>query len=121
MRRDSFLFTAALLSACAAHAQPPERPTHPGDRHELADRYRETAGQILGAALTDVDGWAKLEHLALGIGHRLSGSAGLERAIQWAADTMREEELDRVHLQEVMVPPLGPGPGAGDADRAVGG
>ena len=104
MRRDSFLFTAALLSACAAHAQPPERPTHPGDRHELADRYRETAGQILGAALTDVDGWAKLEHLALGIGHRLSGSAGLERAIQWAADSMREEELDRVHLQEVMVP-----------------
>lgn len=104
MRRLHFLLTVAVTLAPAALAQPPDRPTHPGDRHELADQYRETAGRILGAALTDVDGWEKLEHLALRIGHRLSGSEGLERAIQWAADTMREEELDRVHLQEVMVP-----------------
>ena len=102
--RTPLAFATFLFVAPAAFSQPPEAPTHPGDRHELADRYRETAGQILGAALTDVDGWAKLEHLALRIGHRLSGSAGLERAIQWAADTMRNEELDRVHLQEVMVP-----------------
>lgn len=104
MRRLHFLLTVAVTLAPAALAQPPDRPTHPGDRHELADQYRETAGRILGAALTDVDGWEKLEHLALRIGHRLSGSEGLERAIQWAADTMRAEELDRVHLQEVMVP-----------------
>jgi hypothetical protein len=104
MRRVPVSSLAALALAATAFAQPPDAPTHPGDRHELADGYRETAGRILGAALTDVDGWAKLEHLALRIGHRLSGSAGLERAIQWAADTMREEELDKVHLQEVMVP-----------------
>ncbi|MEJ2256396.1 MAG: hypothetical protein P8X98_05220, partial [Woeseiaceae bacterium] len=47
----------------------------------LTDAYREPAGQILGAALTDVEGWAKLEYLTTEIGHRLSGSAGLERAI----------------------------------------
>ena len=57
--------SAALAIAATAFAQPPDPPTHPGDRHELADRYRETAGRILGAALTDVDGWTKLEHLAL--------------------------------------------------------
>lgn len=102
--RTLLAFATFLFVAPAAFSQPPEAPTHPGDRHELADRYREVAGQILGAALTDVEGWAKLEHLALRIGHRLSGSAGLENAIQWAADTMRDEELDRVHLQEVMVP-----------------
>ncbi len=95
---------AAVLVGTTAHAQPPDPPVHPGDRHELADRYREVAGRILGAALTDVDGWNKLEHLALRIGHRLSGSAGLEQAIAWAAESMREEELDQVHLQEVMVP-----------------
>ena len=106
--RAFFLPTAGLAACLAAApadaAQPPETPVPAGDRWELADRYRETAGRILGAALTDRDGWAKLEHLALRIGHRLSGSAGLERAIEWAAATMREEELDRVHLQEVMVP-----------------
>lgn len=94
----------ACVAPLAASAQPPEPPHHPEDHHELADDYREVAGRILGAALTDVDGWNKLEHLSLRIGHRLSGSEGLERAIAWAAETMRAEELDRVHLQEVLVP-----------------
>ncbi len=110
MRR--FLSIAVLTGTTVAHAQPPDPPAHPGDRHELADRYRETAGRILGAALTDVDGWDKLEHLSLRIGHRLSGSKGLERAIQWAAESMRAEGLDRVRLQEVMVPHWVRGPAA---------
>ena len=41
---------------------------------DLTERYRETAGRILGAALTDVEGWEKLEYLTTDIGHRLSGS-----------------------------------------------
>jgi len=69
----------------------------------LTDAYREPAGQILGAALTDVEGWAKLEYLTTEIGHRLSGSAGLERAIEWAAGRMEEEGL-AVRLLPVMVP-----------------
>ena len=69
----------------------------------LTDDYREAAGRLVGAALTDVDGWAKLEHLTTVIGHRLSGSEGLERAIAWADETMRAEGLD-VTLQRVMVP-----------------
>ncbi len=99
------LLAAGLLLTPAASAQPPDPPSfHPEDRQDLANRYRETAGQILGAALTDRDAWAKLEHLTLRIGHRLSGSAGLSDAIEWAAETMRAEGLDRVHLQEVLVP-----------------
>lgn len=59
---------------------------------------------ILGAALTDDDGWAKLEHLTTVIGHRLSGSRELEEAIRWAAATMREEGLENVGTPEVAVP-----------------
>ncbi len=103
MRRIGLLLTALLLTA-PAWAQPPDPERFPGDRHELADRYREVAGRVLGAALVDVDGWAKLEHLSLRIGHRLSGSAGLEQAIDWAAETMRAEGLEKIHLQEVEVP-----------------
>ncbi len=102
--RRLFVLSLLLLVPGLAGGQPPDPPSFPGDRHELAEDYREVAGRILGAALTDVDGWEKLEHLSLRIGHRLSGSEGLERAIEWAATLMREEELDRVHLQPVMVP-----------------
>jgi len=70
---------------------------------DLAAAYREPAGRILGAALTDVEGWAKLDHLATVIGHRLSGSAALEQAIEWAAASMESEGLT-VRKQSVMVP-----------------
>ena len=62
-------------------------------QESLTDRYREPAGRILGVALTDAEGWEKLEHLTTEIGHRLSGSAGLERAIEWAYERMKSEEL----------------------------
>ncbi len=70
---------------------------------DLTAAYRLPAGQLLGAALTDVEGWEKLEHLATVIGHRLSGSAGLEQAIDWAVARMNDEGL-AVRKQSVMVP-----------------
>jgi carboxypeptidase Q len=69
----------------------------------LTDQYRADAGRLIGAALTDEAGWEKLEVLSTQIGHRLSGSDGLERAIEWADEMMRAEGLD-VTLQPVMVP-----------------
>ena len=70
---------------------------------DLTDRYRDVAGQLIGAALADEVGWEKLTYLTTQIGHRLSGSEGLERAIAWAGETMRAEGLG-VTLQPVMVP-----------------
>ncbi|MCP3981958.1 MAG: M20/M25/M40 family metallo-hydrolase [bacterium] len=70
---------------------------------DLTAAYRDEAAKILGAALTDVEGWEKLEHLATEIGHRLSGSVGLERAIDWAVERMEAEGL-AVSKQSVMVP-----------------
>jgi Zn-dependent M28 family amino/carboxypeptidase len=73
------------------------------DSASLADVYRRDAGQIMGAALTDVEGWEKLTYLATIIGHRMSGSVALEQAIDWAAETMESEGLV-VRKQPVMVP-----------------
>jgi hypothetical protein len=70
---------------------------------DLARAYRDEAGRILGAALTDVEGWDKLSYLATVIGHRLSGSEALEDAIDWAAETMEAEGL-QVRKQPVQVP-----------------
>ena len=83
-----------LLGATLAGPSAPET---------LTERYREAAGRILGAALVDTEGWGKLVHLTTHIGHRLSGSGALERAIEWAVEGMRAEGL-AVRTQPVMVP-----------------
>jgi hypothetical protein len=77
-------------------------PAHAED--DPAARYRETAGRILGRALVDEGAWAKLEHLTTRIGHRLSGSPGLEKAVAWAHEGMKAEALEGVRLQPVKVP-----------------
>jgi carboxypeptidase Q len=66
--------------------------------------YRETAARLIGAALVDDAGWGKLAYLCDRIGNRLSGSASLERAIQWAAEQMKKDGLENVATPPVDVP-----------------
>jgi hypothetical protein len=94
--------TFAIATTCAVGLTLFPHPATP-QSGPLTDEYRARAGQMIGAALTDDVGWEKLIHLTTQIGHRLSGSSGLERAIAWAGETMRAEGLD-VTLQPVMVP-----------------
>jgi hypothetical protein len=70
----------------------------------LTEQYRKEAGLIIGAALTDVEGWDKLVHLTTEIGHRLSGSPQLEQAIEWAHESMKREGLENPYLQPIKVP-----------------
>src|SRR5690606_4182584 len=60
--------------------------------------------RIIRAALADSGAWSKLEHLTDRIGHRLSGSAGLERAVAWAVRVMKEDAHENVRAEKVMVP-----------------
>jgi len=69
----------------------------------LTDTYRETAGRILEATMADTEGFEKLAYLTTSIGHRLSGSTPLERAIEWAFNEMQEEKLENVR-KPVSVP-----------------
>jgi carboxypeptidase Q len=68
------------------------------------DGYRAAAGRIIGAALTSDRAYARLAHLTDHIGHRLSGSKGLEQAIEWAVAEMKRDALDNVRKEKVMVP-----------------
>lgn len=70
----------------------------------LTDQYRDAAGKIIGAALVDKAGWEKLTYLTTEVGHRLSGSPQLERAVAWAAEAMKADKLENVRLQPVKVP-----------------
>ncbi|RMH18847.1 MAG: M20/M25/M40 family metallo-hydrolase [Acidobacteria bacterium] len=96
---------AVPLSLALALTVAPPSPARDGDPDPpLDERYREAAGRIIGAAMTDREGWRKLSYLTTVIGHRLSGSPQLEEAIDWAFGEMRAEGLDNVHRQPVMVP-----------------
>ncbi len=75
----------------------------PGRAQDLAAPYRETSQRVLARALSDEAGWKKLEYLTTRIGHRLSGSPGLERAIAWAHASMQAEGLEGVRLEPVKV------------------
>ncbi len=89
LSRISFLLLPAVLLA----APPP-----------LSETYKDVSSQIIAAALADTDGYAKLSYLCDRIGNRLSGSASLDDAIQWAAAQMKRDGLENVATPAVKVP-----------------
>lgn len=60
--------------------------------------------RLIGEALTSDVGWERLVHLCDRIGHRLSGSPQLDKAIAWAQERMREDGLVEVRAEPVEVP-----------------
>ncbi|HEX5226236.1 MAG TPA: M20/M25/M40 family metallo-hydrolase [Bryobacteraceae bacterium] len=70
----------------------------------LTDEYRDTATKLIDAALADRGGMDKLSYLCDRIGHRLSGSQGLENAVVWAAQQMKADGLVNVVTPRVKVP-----------------
>ena len=70
----------------------------------IADKYKDPAQKLIEAALADQEGMQRLQYLCDRIGNRLSGSASLERAIQWAAGEMKKAGLENVQTPPVKVP-----------------
>jgi len=68
------------------------------------DDYRNSTSRIIGAALTSEKAYQRLAYLTDRIGNRLSGSKGLERAIDWAVSEMKRDGLNNVRAEKVMVP-----------------
>ena len=66
--------------------------------------YRDHAARLIGEALVDDHAWQRLAELTDTFGHRLAGSASLEAAIRWAAETMKNDGLENVRTEKVMVP-----------------
>jgi carboxypeptidase Q len=88
----SLALIAALFLPGSSLAQDPLAP------------YYEPAGRILGEALLSGEPYEDLGILCDRYGNRLSGSARLDAAIDWVIETMREQGLENVHREEVMVP-----------------
>jgi len=71
---------------------------------DLTGQYRATADKLIDAALADTEGYNRLAYLCYRIGHRLSGSPGLEKAIAWSVETMKAAGLSNVRVIPAKVP-----------------
>lgn len=74
------------------------------DSTKISDQYGPTAQKLISAAMSDDQSLARLQYLCDRIGNRLSGTASLERAIQWSAEEMKKAGLENVQTPPVMVP-----------------
>jgi carboxypeptidase Q len=79
-------------------------PSAPLAESAVTERHRREADRLIAAALASDEGWRKLTELCDGIGHRLSGSPSLARAVDWAVERMELDGLANVRRQRVMVP-----------------
>lgn len=70
----------------------------------FAQTDQEMLQQIYKSALTQSTCYSWLDDLSNKIGHRLSGSIGAEKAVQYTKQKLETLGLDKVYLQEVMVP-----------------
>ena len=70
----------------------------------LADRYRASATRLLAAAISDSSAYNRLARLTDTFGHRLSGSASLEAALDWILAEMKRDGLQNVRGEKTMVP-----------------
>lgn len=70
----------------------------------IADRYRATTDRIIAAALSDSAAYERVALLSDKFGHRLSGSASLEQALDWIIDEMTRDGLQNVRGEPVLVP-----------------
>jgi carboxypeptidase Q len=70
----------------------------------VADRYRADANRIIDAALSDSVAWNRLAEMTETYGARFSGTPALERAIDWMLAKMKEDGLQNVRGEPVMVP-----------------
>lgn len=69
-----------------------------------AECYRRAAQRIIASVEAGNDAFNKLEILCDDIGHRLSGSEGLDRAIVWAVEALQRDRHQSVRTERVMVP-----------------
>ncbi len=88
-----------ILSGCQSPAV--EQPTN---EPELNADDVKVIKQLFDEALTTRETYQLLDHLCNNIGHRLSGSEGAAKAVEWTEQVMKDYGFDKVYKQDVMVP-----------------
>jgi carboxypeptidase Q len=91
------LLALVVFPPAAARGQTPA--TNP-----LVVRHQTAVNRLTEAALADSAAWDRIAELTDRFGHRISGSAALEQAIDWIMERMKADGLENVRGEPVMVP-----------------
>ena len=70
----------------------------------IPQQYSAAADRLIGAATADSTAYRRLAELTDRFGPRFSGTENLERAIDWILERMKEDGLDHVRGEPVLVP-----------------
>jgi carboxypeptidase Q len=70
----------------------------------VTDTHKENADKLIDAAMSSDRGFERLTYIGDHFGPRLSGSESLEHTIDWILKSMKEDGLENVRSQPVMVP-----------------
>ena len=89
------LITLALILALLAPL--------PSCAQTVTADHRASAERLIDAALRDSAAHRRLSELADRFGHRFTGSASLEQAIDWIVEQMKRDGLENVHTEPVTV------------------
>ncbi len=96
--------SAATATATEPEARPEAEAAPAPEVNPVVAGYADVAGKIIAAATADHAAWDKLAYLTDHIGNRLSGTKALDKALTWAADTMRADGHENVRIEKVKVP-----------------
>lgn len=77
--------------------------TTTSSKEDIAKAYSATAKKIFDSARSKNQSYAKLIQLCDDIGHRLSGSESLDKAIAWSQSVLKEDGHENVQAEKVMV------------------
>ncbi|MEE8385720.1 MAG: peptidase M28 family protein, partial [Dehalococcoidia bacterium] len=94
--------TQSFVPAAAQDRADPATSSSP-DSTRLSERYAEAGARIIQATMAGNESWMMMQEICDDIGPRLSGSASLERAIEWAVDRLKKDGQENVHTEPVMV------------------
>ena len=123
VRHDVLPLILALVGACSVPADPagqpgtdkagvePKAPASPEEAKpsepagpELPAKFVDAAKKITAAARGTTRAYDRLADLSDLYGPRPGGSENLERAIDWAVETMKADGLDNARREKVMIP-----------------
>lgn len=71
---------------------------------DFSKKYEEVAKKIYQHAHKDSSSWERLSNMLDKFGHRLSGSANLEKTLDWILEEMKKDGLENVQADPVTVP-----------------
>jgi carboxypeptidase Q len=100
MRSRDIALTALVILSLVARPGLAQNGAPPS----IEATYRAVADSLIHAATRDSAAYLRLGNLVDGFGHRLSGSASLEAALDWVLEQMKGDGLENVRGERVLVP-----------------